>query len=53
MNNSTPALPMAYSGGRTIAFLGELIVLENRQSRGYGEERLTTVVSKARLVAVP
>ena len=28
---------MAYSGGRTVAFLGELIALENRLSRGYGD----------------
>ena len=34
-----PTLPTAYSGARTVAFLGELIALEHCLSRGYGDEQ--------------
>ena len=39
-----PTLPMAdRSGDRTVASLGELIALENRLSRGYGDGQHTKV----------
>jgi hypothetical protein len=44
---------MAYSRVRTVAFLGELIALENRLSRGYGDEQRSSPADAGKALRDP